>query len=137
MQDQVTNKRDTDNIYNYIIVYLYMNYKAIILSLFASLCIGLHIFSIKYIQLKREYSSKIIGLVFASFSLWVLSRIFLFWSFQYTNGSTFVHLFLTSSILVSIYLDRVILNKPIVDPWVYFGIGLILLGYFIIIYKFY
>ncbi|ADX06342.1 hypothetical protein 162319353 [Organic Lake phycodnavirus 2] len=137
MQDQVTNKRDTGNIYNYIIVYLYMNYKAIILSLFASLCIGLHIFSIKYIQLKREYSSKIIGLVFASFSLWVLSRIFIFWSFQYTNVSTFVHLFLTSSILVSIYLDRVILNKPIVDPWIYFGIGLILLGYFIIIYKFY
>jgi len=55
------------------------------------------------------------------------------------NIQTYIHLFvfLMSSILVSIYLDRVILNNPIVDQWIYFGIGLILLGYFIIIYKYY
>ncbi len=91
MQDQVTNKRDTDNIYNYIIVYLYMNYKAIILSLFASLCIGLHIFSIKYIQLKREYSSKIIGLVLRHF---VYGFCLVYSYFGRSNIPTYLRLFI-------------------------------------------
>ena len=83
-----------------------------------------------------DYSSKIIGLIFSSLCLWFVSYIpiLVFPIYKHIYICLFV---LMSSILWSIYLDRVILNKPIVDQWIYFGIGLILLGYFIIIYKYY
>ena len=84
-----------------------------------------------------DYSSKIIGLIFASLCLWFVSYIPILVFTIYKHIYIYLFVFLMSYILVSIYLDRVILNKPIVDQWIYFGIGLILLGYFIIIYKYY
>lgn len=81
-----------------------------------------------------DYSSKIIGLIFASLCLWFVSYIPILVFTIYKH--IYVYLFF-NEFYIGVYLDRVILNKSIVDQRIYFGIGLILLGYFIIIYKYY
>lgn len=111
-----------------------LNIYSIIFSLIAALFIGIHIFSIKYIQLNFSYSYFILKLIFLSILLFIISRIFIYLSFIYTNKTTFVHSLLMLSIFVSIFLDNIILKKPIKSSLFYVGLFLILCGYSLIIY---
>jgi hypothetical protein len=116
--------------YKYIMLSIY----SILFALLSALFIGLHIFSIKYIQLNFSYSYFILKLIILSILLWVISRLFLYLSFIYTNAVTFVHIILMVSIFVSIFLDKIILKKSIKNPMIYLGIFLILCGYLLVIY---
>jgi hypothetical protein len=114
--------------------YIMLNIYSILYSLISSLFIGLHIFSIKYIQINFSYSYFILKLIILSILLWIISRVFLYLSFMYTSTSTFVHTLLMLSILVSMTLDKIILKKPIRNPLLYLGLFLVLCGYSLIIY---
>ena len=116
--------------YKYIMLSIY----SILFALLSALFIGLHIFSIKYIQLNFSYSYFILKLIILSILLWIISRLFLYLSFIYTNAVTFVHIILMVSIFVSIFLDKIILKKSIKNPMIYLGIFLILCGYLLVIY---
>ena len=104
----------------------------IIYGLLAGLLVGLHVFSIKIIQLHFSYNYYTFFLMLGSLFLWIISRFFLFRSFKTTNVSTFAHALLFIGLLVSVILDHLILNKSLKPP-IYLGIGCLLLGYGIII----
>lgn len=110
-----------------------LNINTIVYGLIASFFVGLHVFSLKIIQLKFDYSYYTLFLLLGSFSLWITSRLFIFLSFRTTTVSVFVHALLMVGILVSILLDNIILHKPIQNPMIYLGLLFILIGYFIII----
>lgn len=111
-----------------------LNIYSIIYSLISALFIGLHIFSVKYIQINFSYSYFILKLIILSILLWTISRLFLYLSFIHTSTTTFVHILLMLSILVSLTLDKIILKKPIKSPFIYLGLLLVLCGYSLIIY---
>lgn len=106
-------------------------------GLLAGIFVGTHVFSVKYIQMRFAYNTYTLGLIASSFCLWVLSRVFLILSYQYTGVSLFSHLFLLVGILVSIVLDDYILNKPIRSNYVYLGMGFVLMGFILIAYHSY
>jgi drug/metabolite transporter (DMT)-like permease len=99
----------------------------IIYGLMAGLFVGLHVFSVKMLQL--HFSG---FLMLGSFLLWLISRLFLFWSFKTTHVSSFSHALLMIGLVVTIGLDHIILKQPLKLP-MYLGIGCIILGYGIII----
>lgn len=100
----------------------------IIYGLFAGLLVGLHVFSVKMIQMHFSFF-----LMLGSLFLWILSRFFLFLSFKTTSVSLFSHALLMIGLFVSVVLDTIILNKPIKSPIIYLGIGFLIIGYGIII----
>lgn len=110
-----------------------LDINTIVYGLIAGFFIGLHVFSLKIIQLKFDYTYYTLFLVLGSFSLWLISRLFLLLSFETTTVSSFVHALLMIGLLVSILLDNIILHKPIQNPMIYLGIFFILIGYFIIV----
>lgn len=110
-----------------------LNMNTIVYGLIAGFFVGLHVFSLKLLQLKFDYSYYTFFLVLASLSLWLISRLFLFLSFETTTVSVFVHALLMVGLLVSILLDNIILHKPIQNPFIYLGIFFLMVGYFIII----
>jgi hypothetical protein len=114
--------------------YIMLNMYSILYSIISSLFIGLHIFSVKYIQMNFSYSYFILKLIILSILLWIISRVFLYLSFLYTSTTTFVHTLLMLSIIVSLTLDKIILKKPIKNPLLYIGLFFILCGYSLIIY---
>ena len=105
-----------------------LNLNTIIYGLLAGLIVGLHVFSVKWIQLHFS-----LFLVLGSLFLWILSRFFLFLSFKTTTVSVFSHALLMIGLFVSVVLDTIILNKPIKSPIIYLGIGFLIIGYGIII----
>ena len=107
---------------------------SILYSIISSLFIGLHIFSVKYIQMNFSYSYFILKLIILSILLCIISRVFLYLSFLYTSTTTFVHTLLMLSIIVSLTLDKIILKKPIKNQLLYIGLFLVLCGYSLIIY---
>ena len=104
----------------------------IVYGLLAGLVVGLHVFSVKMVQLHFSYNYYTFFLILGSFLLWLTSRILLFLSFKTTTVSSFSHALLFIGLLVSVILDHIILNKPLKPP-IYLGIGCLLLGYGIII----
>lgn len=99
----------------------------IVYGLLAGLLVGLHVFSVKMLQL--HFSG---FLMLGSLLLWLTSRLFLFQSFKTTTVSSFAHALLMIGLVVTIMLDHIILKKPLKPP-MYLGIGCLLLGYGIII----
>lgn len=110
-----------------------LDINTIVYGLIAGFFIGLHVFSLKIIQLKFDYTYYTLFLVLGSFSLWLISRLFLLLSFETTTVSSFAYALLMIGLLVSILLDNIILHKPIQNPMIYLGIFFILIGYFIIV----
>lgn len=106
-------------------------------GLLAGIIVGVHIFSVKYIQMRFAYNIYTLGLIVSSFMLWVLSRVFLFISYKYSEVSLFSHLLLLVGVLVTILLDYAILNQPIRSNYVYLGILFIVLGFMLIAYHSY
>lgn len=111
-----------------------LDINSIVYGLIAGFFVGLHVFSLKLIQLKFDYTYSTLFLALGSFSLWLISRLFVFLSFKTTTVSVFVHALLMVGLLVSILLDNIILHKPIQNPIIYLGLFFILIGYFIIIH---
>ena len=106
----------------------------IVYALLASLCIGIHIFSIKYIQDVHNIR-KLIYIIIGSFCLFIISRIFIYLSSMYLNIS-YVHVLLNLSILVSTALT-IYIHKIKIDIMKFLcGFIILLFGIFII-YKSY
>ena len=109
-----------------------LNIYTLIYGLIAGLLVGFHVFSVKWIQMNFSYNYYTFIIIFFSMLIWIISRIFLFLSYNTTEVSTFAHTLLFTGILVSIILDNIILNKPIKPP-IYLGILFLFIGYYIII----
>ena len=88
-----------------------MNYIGYLYAIIASILVGLHIFTFKYIEKYEKYYY----LIFLSLSvlLWICSRYFLYISNK-TLDIVLVHLFLTCSIFVTLILSMII-YKPNYD----------------------
>ena len=106
----------------------------IIYALLASICIGFHIFSIKYIQ-NVHNTRKLIYIIIGSFCLFIISRIFIYLSSMRLNIS-YVHVLLNLSILVSTALTIYIYKIKIDIMKFLCGFIILLFGIFII-YKSY
>lgn len=110
-----------------------LDINTIVYGLIAGCFVGLHVFSLKLIQLKFDYTYYTLFLALGSFSLWLISRIFILLSFKTTTVSSFSYALLMVGLLVSILLDNIILHKSIQNPIIYLGLLFIFIGYFIII----
>ena len=82
-----------------------MNYIGYLYAIIASILVGLHIFTFKYIEKYEKYYY----LIFLSLSvlLWICSRYFLYKSNKSVDV-VLVHLFLTCSIFVTLLLSIII-----------------------------
>lgn len=110
-----------------------LNLHTILYGLLAGFIVGLHVFSVKIIQLHFSYTYSTWFLILGSFLLWILSRFFLFLSLKTTSVSSFAHALLFIGLFVSILLDHLILNQPLKPP-IYLGIACLIVGYSIIIH---
>jgi drug/metabolite transporter (DMT)-like permease len=92
--------------------------------IFGSILTGIHIFSIKYLRVKPFSRNMFYGLCLLSFSIWLLSRYFIF-IVSDNIPITVIHVILNLSIIVSTILSIVIYKTKI--NWVYFFGGVVLM----------
>ena len=99
----------------------------------ASILMGFHIFSIKYINL---HSSSFISLIFycmvaVSFFIWIITRFIMYYSSNKLPISI-IHLIMNLSIIVTTLLAFIILKTQI--NWYFFFIGIVFLffGFYLI-----
>ena len=102
----------------------------IIYALIASICIGFHIFSIKYIQQLKD-KTLFIFILIGSFCLFLISRVFIYLSSIYIPIS-YVHVLLNLSILVTTLLSIYIYQLKVNLPQFLSGFILIVIGLLII-----
>tara|TARA_B100000424_G_C22853284_1_gene454946 strand:+ start:338 stop:721 length:384 start_codon:yes stop_codon:yes gene_type:complete len=102
----------------------YLNNKKFIayfLSVIATIFIGFHIFSIKYINLNKNSSLIFIySLAFISFFLWCISRIIIYYASNQIP-ITIIHIILNLSVIVTALLSAFVLKTKI--NWIKFTIG--------------
>ena len=84
---------------------------AYLCMILACICVGTHIFSFKYIQKYKDHKNLMfIYLAIASFSIWCLSRVFIYCA-SYSFDIVFLHLLLNMSVFVTFILSVLILKN--------------------------
>ena len=104
-------------------------------SLLASLCLGIHIFSIKWIKLNYEANLFIIFIIISSLFFWIISRYFIFKALHYTNNITHIHLLLLFSIFVSFILDKFFYKLKVHLLYFLLAIFFLFTGFYILEYS--
>ena len=105
-----------------LIPYLYM--------LLACICVGIHIFSFKYIQ-KYRNTNKFLILTIASLLVWCISRIFIYIA-SYSFDVVFMHLLLNMSVFVTFILSVAILKNDYEKYKMLCGLILAILGLYLV-----
>ena len=105
----------------------------VIYSLIAALFAGFHIFSLKYLDVVKNNSYFLIGVILLS----ILSRYSIYHAMKYTNNPTIVHLFLNFSTFVTFFLSVWLFNLNDFNVNCFMsGLILISFGFFLIQYSY-
>lgn len=107
----------------------------LLLSIFASVFVGLHIYSIQYIRHNMNgnniMSYKIFIIAILSFAFWCLSRMLLYRANREISIVT-LHLILSCSVFTTLFLTVIIDKSKVKIGRVLFGTLLTILGIYIV-----
>lgn len=101
-------------------------------SLLAALCLGIHIFSIKWIKLNYEANIFILFIAVSSLFFWIFSRYFIVQALNYTSHITNIHLLLLCSIFVTFILDKLFYKSKVNLLYFFLALLFIFSGFYIL-----